>query len=226
MNSELDWCATEITDDFIRYYEKCSDPNILRELDRKFRLVSCAICRRLFSNISDFSGLSQCLRVAELFADGDTDREDLIEADTRAREYYKHPLAKLVYSTTLHFDRYGGFNSLVAILEQPECSNIIATTQCIKDIFTNTTLQMSKFDTNLLWVNDALVYRIASTIYQHSRFDRCPELAKALAQAGYNNPDLIGHLLSHDSHYLGCWALDYILNKDGSRYKNIDWPES
>jgi hypothetical protein len=57
------------------------------------------------------------------------------------------------------------------------------------------------------------VLALAATVYEHRSFDRLPELARALADAGCTDAELLGHLRSAGPHFLGCWGLDAVLGK-------------
>jgi hypothetical protein len=57
------------------------------------------------------------------------------------------------------------------------------------------------------------VVTLATTIYEGRSFDRLPELAQALADAGCHDAELLGHLRSAGPHCLGCWGVDAVLGK-------------
>jgi len=48
-------------------------------------------------------------------------------------------------------------------------------------------------------------------LYDERDFERLPELADALEQAGCQNPEILAHLRSPGPHVRGCWALDAVL---------------
>jgi hypothetical protein len=58
------------------------------------------------------------------------------------------------------------------------------------------------------------VLRLARQIYNTRRFERLPDLAKALEGAGCRSIDLLGHLRAPGPHVRGCWALDLILDRN------------
>jgi hypothetical protein len=62
----------------------------------------------------------------------------------------------------------------------------------------------------LAW-NHGLVRQMAEGIYEDRRFDECPILADALAEAGCEVPALVDHLRDSGEHVRGCWVLDAIL---------------
>jgi hypothetical protein len=55
------------------------------------------------------------------------------------------------------------------------------------------------------------VVALAGRIYHDRRFDRMPELADTLEDAGCTDADLLGHPRGPGPHARGCWALDLLL---------------
>jgi hypothetical protein len=64
----------------------------------------------------------------------------------------------------------------------------------------------------LRW-NDGTVRRVAEGIYNDRAFGRLPILADALLDSGCDNEELLQHCRSEGPHFLGCWAVDLILDK-------------
>lgn len=60
------------------------------------------------------------------------------------------------------------------------------------------------------WVTPTVVDLVRST-YAERAFDRLPALADALAEAGCDSEDLLGHCRNGRPHVRGCWALELIL---------------
>jgi hypothetical protein len=54
---------------------------------------------------------------------------------------------------------------------------------------------------------------LARTIYEGRAFERIPELADALEEAGCHDDDLLGHCRQPGPHARGCWGVDLILGK-------------
>lgn len=63
-----------------------------------------------------------------------------------------------------------------------------------------------------LW-NDGAVVTLAETIYKASAFERMPELADALQQAGCHELTMRDHCRRAGPHVRGCWVLDMLLGK-------------
>lgn len=54
---------------------------------------------------------------------------------------------------------------------------------------------------------------LAQTIYELRSFERLPEVASRLEEAGVNDSELLGHLRAEGPHARGCWAIDCILGR-------------
>lgn len=59
-----------------------------------------------------------------------------------------------------------------------------------------------------------MVIRLTQTMYSKRAFDRVPELAPALEQAGCAKAEILSHCRQPGEHVRGCWALDLILDKE------------
>ena len=55
------------------------------------------------------------------------------------------------------------------------------------------------------------VLGLAELIYESRVFDRVPELADALEDAGCDDPEILGHFQGPGEHVRGCWAIDLLL---------------
>ncbi|MBN9520519.1 hypothetical protein J0H58_18670 [bacterium] len=60
----------------------------------------------------------------------------------------------------------------------------------------------------------APVVALASRIYADRTFDRMPDLASALRDAGCDDTDILAHSRDPGPHVLGCWVLDMVLGKE------------
>jgi len=56
--------------------------------------------------------------------------------------------------------------------------------------------------------------KLASAIYDDRAFDRLPDLADGLEEAGCNSPEILTHCREPGPHVRGCWAVDLILGKE------------
>jgi hypothetical protein len=58
------------------------------------------------------------------------------------------------------------------------------------------------------------VKTLAQAIYDDRAFERLPELADALAEAGSSNQDILSHCRGPGPHVRGCWVVDLVLGKE------------
>jgi hypothetical protein len=59
--------------------------------------------------------------------------------------------------------------------------------------------------------NHGTALRLAQDIYEHRAFERLPQLATALEQAGCTNNEALSHCRSPGPHARGCWVVDILL---------------
>lgn len=70
------------------------------------------------------------------------------------------------------------------------------------------------FRPTLIGCSSSRVAEICSDIYDHGRFDRMPQVADALIQAGCRDEDVLAHCQNQVTHVRGCWVLDLILQRE------------
>jgi hypothetical protein len=58
------------------------------------------------------------------------------------------------------------------------------------------------------------VTTLAQTIYNDRAFDRMPELADALQEAGCDDQDMLSHCRRPGPHVKACWIVDLVLGKE------------
>jgi hypothetical protein len=63
----------------------------------------------------------------------------------------------------------------------------------------------------------APILTLAQAIYDNRDFDRLPELADALEQAGCANQEILDHCRQPGPHVRGCWVVDLVLGKQYHR---------
>jgi hypothetical protein len=81
----------------------------------------------------------------------------------------------------------------------------------IRDVIGNPFRPSPPISPAILNWNDSTIPRLAEAIYDARTFDRLPELAAALEQAGCGNADILDHCRQPGPHVIGCWAVDAIL---------------
>jgi hypothetical protein len=84
----------------------------------------------------------------------------------------------------------------------------------VRDVFGNPFRPRPAVEREWLAWNDALVRKLARSIYDDRRFTDTPVLADALEDAGCAAADLLEHLRGPARHTRGCWAVDLLLARD------------
>jgi hypothetical protein len=62
------------------------------------------------------------------------------------------------------------------------------------------------------WLTPKVV-DLARQLYEEQGFDRIPDLAQALEEAGCTNKALLEHCRMQEGHVKGCWVVDLLLGK-------------
>lgn len=166
-----------------------------RTSERKLRLFAVAVCReykRLVPRFDDPEG-RRAILLAEEFAE----RGEWVDDPVR----YAHGGAFV-----LNPSGYGAASRLVGVEDVPE-SYKCGLARCV---FGNP-FRPVNFDP--AWLAPTAV-DLARTIYEERAFDRMPELAEALQQAGCHDAGILGHCQGPGPHAKGCWVVDLILGKE------------
>src|SRR5262249_27424792 len=87
-----------------------------------------------------------------------------------------------------------------------------AAARLLRDLF-GASFPLPTLDPVWLRWNDALVPRLAHTIYQDRAFDLPPILRHPLEDAECSNQELLDHCRAPGEHARGCWLLDLLLGK-------------
>jgi hypothetical protein len=195
----------------------CSDPTPMPEYladkvsARKMRLFACACCRHSWN----WSGANNrvAIEVAERFADGEATTEELLAA---------YEIPGLSQFPTNPDAVVGGIGAAAFIpnsltnyvsIEQVEavfCAECHAQIQFIYDIFGN---PFRPVTLHPAWLTPK-VKTLAQAIYDNRAFERMPELADALVEAGCSNEDILSHCRGPGPHVRGCWVVDLVLGKE------------
>lgn len=224
---------------------QCDNGPILPETlfsERKMRLFTCAMARQVWHLIEDERGRN-AVRVAERFANGDADLDELETAWNRAHEAATD--ANAAYET---MPRLGFYVSdwRPEYLDWSRCTAMFVAREAgvtkeqqvdlFREIVGNPFRPVAIVPPWLepsdgefiefvgegderrirrwpLW-RTPLVAKMAQTIYDERAFGDLPILADALEDAGCDSPDLMAHLRSPGPHVRGCWALDLLLGKE------------
>jgi hypothetical protein len=90
-----------------------------------------------------------------------------------------------------------------------EDAELLAQAVLLRDIFGN---PFPPITLDSAWLTPNVV-QLADSIYNDRAFDRMPELADALDDAGCDNDELLSHLRGPGPHVRGCWVVDLVLGK-------------
>jgi hypothetical protein len=201
--------------------------------DRKLRLFGVAVCRRIWSCLTDQRSRI-AIEVAELYADGEADEHELENArhaagaaaglgafggdDSWGRDAFAAgtagPARAAAWAATWRGAGTIELSDAAATaavtswhLRTPEFAAQADLLRCIFGPlpFRSITIQQACLSSE--------VVRSAGHIYVNRAFDRLPLLADALEDAGCTDTDLLGHLRGPGPHVRGCWAVDLVLGK-------------
>jgi hypothetical protein len=206
----------------------CADPTPIlaflssRTSDRKFRLFACACCRRIWHLLSVNYGWV-AVRTAESHADGLVGHEELKSVRERGGwddEMYSPDTA--AFCTTWSNIR----SPWVRIGVGADDAAVIAAVNAavnmedfdaerswqatlVRDIFGNPFRPMT---VNPAWLTPSVI-ELAQAIYDTKAFDKLPELAAALLEAGCDDEEILSHCRGPGPHVRGCGVVDLVLGK-------------
>lgn len=216
----------------------CTDPTPMlaflrgRASERKLRLFAVACCRHIRVLKDDAASL-EAVEVAERFADGlasESVRRAARES-TRVFDIYRGGCVSNVEILGFHTRSAASFacDEIVRLHDATDHarqaiswsggpvieiharleSEMVAQCRLIRDIFGNPFRPVIVVPS---WLDDTIP-RIATAIYDERAFERMPELADLLADAGCTDADILGHCCTRSGHVRGCWVLDALLGR-------------
>jgi hypothetical protein len=190
--------------------------------DRKMRLLAVGYCRidgRLMGNETN----RNAVEVAEKFADGQTNREELeitweaardlsydsapgcLDADT-ARLAAAAATPVPMRSGTIYCLGWEAAASVARHVSKDDAVFIAL----LRDVVGP--LPFRSFAQNL-FTQPSAAASLAVEIYNERAFDRMPELADALEETECLNADILAHCRQSGPHARGCWVVDLILGR-------------
>jgi hypothetical protein len=199
--------------------------------NRKLRLYACALGYEEWQRMIDERS-RDAIVVAERFADGLADSEELIFAFNAAQEAWKQIVL-------IRGGRHGkgiksGKGSSVAkriaglarnaanpkwdirMARQDawrqELARKCGSAHYLREIFGNP-FRPTVIEPNMLSSNDGIAIKLARAIYDEYAFDRLPILADALEEAGCTDTDILNHCRQPGDHVRGCWVVDLLLGR-------------
>ena len=217
----------------------CTDPTPMLDFlrgqasERKLRLFGCGFCWHFWYRLPD-ERIRQAWEVAERYADGCATEEERTQAirpllleerlplwrqkgrNVEAGSLEENLLAYLHQAAvgSLHLrPRWAsltlgpprGWEAL-----RPEQRRIICT--ILHDVVGNI-FRPAAIDSAVLDWDDGRGKKIAQSIYEGHAFERMPEVAEALEEAGCTDTAILDHCRQPREHVRGCWLLDLLLGK-------------
>jgi len=214
----------------------CNDPIALldfladKESLRKWRLLACACCRRLWPALAKEARLS--VEAAERYADGQGSRRELrgargpyysgVRADNCAslaarpgqgfRRQVRGVLVQAVLAANADADGW-----VRRTFPETVAAEKAAQAALVRDVFGNPFYPVKP---DPAWLTPTVV-PLARTAYDDRILpggtldhDRLAVLADALEDAGCDNAEVLSHLRGPGPHVRGCWGIDLILSTD------------
>ena len=201
-------------------WQSASEPHALLEFlqssgrpsARKLRLFAVACSRRMWDWI-DTPGRT-AVDVAESFADGLAGPEELRAARLACQGAGGRAAWYAAATNPAIAARNAARSAQAEAANNPlvgsEVDELLAQAKLIREIFGN---RYPPFAVDPSWLTTGVV-KLAQAIYDQRAFDRMPELADFLEEAGCANKVILGHCRGPGSHFRGCWLVDMLLSRD------------
>ena len=179
--------------------------------DRKFRLIACACCRRVWSLLRKAS--RRAVELGEELADGaasESSREKVARAAWEAvynatgTEGAYENAAWMAHRCIVHDGWYAAEWTAGYNFEEEQEAPLV---RCI---FGNPFRPVAL---DAAWRKPE-VLAMAQAMYEDRRFDDMPLLADALEEAGCTEEAILKHCREPGEHVRGCWVVDLILGKN------------
>ncbi len=188
--------------------------------ERKLRLFACACAYRIWDRLPD-ERCRNAVRVGERLADGDVTEHELSEARQAVQAVLQeaHPAICSPEEHAIAAARYtlaasglicfASSNRAASCLGERKAAEEAEHAAIFRDIVGNP-FRNVKLGTP--WLSEA-VASLARVIYAQRTFERLPELADYLTEAGCANNDVLSHCRKSGQHVRGCWVVDWLLTK-------------
>jgi hypothetical protein len=195
--------------------------------DRKYLLLACACCRRLWHLLTD-GRFRQAVEFTERYVDGqggEGERQALdltlctlltgkfgIDYSTMTAEGLAAELAVDLVAQSPSVAAWCALNRIPGLMEmQGKGYEEERGYQCglLRDLCGN---PFRPVPVDPAWRTSNVV-GLARTVYDERAFDRMQQLADALEEAGCDDPDILAHCRQPGEHVRGCWVVDLLLGK-------------
>jgi hypothetical protein len=240
--TEEEWLTANESWMLLSFLEGCFEERTInlfrtKPSDRKWRLFACATVQSIASLIDNHL-CRRCLEIAEQFADGLVDAgtlqrlQDSAEKQTWPDRWQGIPAP---YTANFIAGRAGiteqghGCYTMARWVSGMVWEVIMAVKGVDPDNFDTVRAEREKYECKLIrcifgnpfhsvtmdpaWLTPK-VKTLAHAIYDDRAFERMPELANALAEAGCSNQDILTHCRGPGPHVRGCWVVDLVLGKE------------
>lgn len=204
--AESDWLKAAEPHAMLEFLNSNGKPS-----DRKLRLFAVACSRRIWRLI-DVLGRA-AVEAAEDFADGRIGSDELRAARLACQgtgghaSWYAAATDPAIAARNAARSAQAGAATLGA-----EGEELVAQADLVREVFGNPFRQMS---IDQSWLTPGVV-KLAQSIYDGRAFDRMPELAAELENAGCNDVEVLSHCREPGTHVRGCWVLDITLGRSCS----------
>ncbi len=217
----------------------CTEPRVALSFlqgkvsDRKLRLFACACCRRIWNLLTDERS-RHSVEVAERFADGQSNNEELIAAYYQANvaSNASDPLDVFTYRAS----QLASIIAYPAVRHGADCTSLAAdaVADTVADISINAVAYRDARRGELAaqchvlhdivgnpfrpasinpgW-RDTGARAIAQAIYNQRDFSRLSVLADTLEDGGCNEASILDHCRGPGPHVRGCWVVDLLICK-------------
>ena len=196
-----------------------------RATDRKLRLFSCACARLLWEQLPP-GDLRGAVEAGERLADGQASEEERLRfvdilyrmPTERSRQtgtnwFQSQPQASVsAYFAALQTVGRFGSGSLTTSIKWAQSSVLTGHQQpeLLREVFGNP-FRPTLFDSS--W-RSPTVGALASAMCESHSFERMPELAEGLEQAGCSEGELLAHCRAPGAHVRGCWVVDLVFGRE------------
>jgi hypothetical protein len=194
-------------------WQHASEPHLMlaflqgKASDRKLRLFAVACSQRVWSLIDDLGRTA--VEVAENYADGLAGPDEMRAARLACQGAGGQASWYAAASNPEVAARNAARSAQAGIASNPILGTVAAELHAqadlLRDIFGSLPFRPITLDLSLL---TPTVVQLAQAIYDDRAFDRMPELANTLHQAGCDNDEILGHCRGRGPHVRGCWVVD------------------